>query len=297
MVPGVFGFIGVGVMGLPMCRHLGQKSGSPVIAFDKNADALARLAGFGVKAAQSPAEIVSNADIVFISLPSGKHLRTLCEGRDGLFKHVRPGQTIVDLGTSPLELTRELGARFAQAGVDYVDAPVARTQAAAEAGTLAITVGASAEAFARVSPYLSHFASEVTHCGPIGCGQILKILNNMVVSSTVVALCEAAIIAERSGVSTTALFETFAKGSADSFALRHHGLKSVATDVFETGVFSTEYMRKDVTYALAMAKAANVKARSASLTRDLLSKAMRAGWVREYWPVIKRIVAGQGAKS
>ncbi|MEZ5881376.1 MAG: NAD(P)-dependent oxidoreductase [Nitratireductor sp.] len=285
------GFVGVGVMGGPMCRHLAQKSGAEVVAFDRNPRAVELLSPHGVVSAASVAEIMERADTVFVSLPSGKHLERLCRGRDGVLRLSRPGQTFVDLGTSPHDLTCRLGSDFEEIGVNYADAPVARTRAAAEAGNLAITVGARAEVFRSIEPYLSCFASDVTHCGPIGNGQVVKILNNMVVSSTVVALCEAAIIAQSKGMSATELFEVLKKGSADSFALRNHGLKSVATDTYPTGVFSTEYELKDVTYALQMAKEAGIEARSARLTRHLLNKAMRAGWIHEYWPVIKRVIA------
>ncbi|MGV6876247.1 NAD(P)-dependent oxidoreductase [Pseudochelatococcus sp. B33] len=285
------GFIGVGVMGAPMCRHLAQKSGSTVYAFDRNAKALEMLEEHDVQPVASAAEVMASAEIVFISLPSGAHLKSLCEGRDGLLRNSRPGQTVVDLGTSQLELTRKIGDRFEAADVSYADAPVARTRAAAEAGNLAVTVGARPEVFERIRPYLACFATEVTHCGPIGSGQVVKILNNMIVSSTVVALCEAALIAQRNGIETTELFQTLAKGSADSFALRNHGLQSVAVDSFPIGVFSTEYELKDVTYALQMARDAHVEARSARLTQNLLRKAVDAGWAHEYWPVIKRLVA------
>lgn len=286
----VLGFVGLGVMGGPMCRHLAEKSGRSVVAYDTQVDAQQKLASNGVHAADSVAEVVARAETVFFSLPSGEHLREICEGEAGLLATAHSGQTVVDLGTSPVALTRDLGDRFAALGVNYADAPVARTRAAAEAGTLAVTVGATTELFLQIEPLVRCFASDVTHCGPVGSGQVVKILNNMIVVSTVVALCEAASMARATGLDTTDLFQAFAKGSADSFALRNHGLKSVAPKEFPQRVFSTEYMLKDMNYALELARDASVEARSAERGQELLSNAASAGWGAEYWPVISRLV-------
>ena len=291
-----FGFIGLGVMGEPMCRHLVQKTGSKVLVHDLNAEPVARLAKLGAIDAGSVAE-VAKADIVFISMPSGEHLKKICGMPGGLVELARRGQTIVDLSTSPLKLTRELAGTFAAKGADYADAPVARTRAAAETGTLAIFVGASPDVFTRIEPLLRCLASEVTHCGDVGSGQVVKILNNMVVVGTVTALCEAAAIANSAGVSTQTLFDAFSKGSADSFALRNHGYKAVAAQQFPERVFSTDYMHKDVSYALDMARDAGIEAREAALGASLLTEASQAGFGANYWPVIVKIIERASKKS
>jgi len=286
------GFIGLGVMGEPMCRHLITKSGSPVVIFDLMPEPVGRLVSIGARAAGSAAEVARAADIIFVSLPSGKHLQALCEGPDGLIAHTAAGRTFVDLGTSPLKLSRELAARFEAKDVAYADAPVARTRQAAEQGTLAVTVGGSEPVFARLEPLLRCFASEVTHCGEVGSGQVVKILNNMVVVGTVAALCEAAAIAGSTGMDTKFLFDAFSKGSADSFALRNHGLKSVALREFPLRTFSSEYMLKDISYALAMAQDAGITAKGAGRSEELLKLAVEKGFGAEYWPVIVRLIDG-----
>lgn len=290
------GFIGLGVMGEPMCRHLVQKSGSEVTVFDINAEPVARLVALGAQAGTSVVD-VAKADIVFISLPGGPQLKKVCEGPGGLLESVRAGQAIVDLSTSPLKLTRELAAAFNAKGVDYADAPVARTRTAAEAGTLAITVGATDEVLARIEPLLRCFAAEVTHCGPVGCGQVVKILNNMVMVGTVTALCEAAAIAATAGIKTQELFEAFSKGSADSFALRNHGFKAVAARQFPERVFSTEYMLKDISYALEMAQDGGIDAQEAALGARLLTRATELGHGAEYWPVIIKLIEGSAGQK
>jgi len=284
------GFIGLGVMGEPMCRHLLQKSGAHIVVCDINTEPVARLVALGATNGGSVAEVAKAADLVFLSLPSGAHLQKLCEGPSGLLESVAAGKLVVDLSTSPLKLTRTLAAAFNAKGVDYADAPVARTRAAAEAGTLAITVGATPQVFARIEPLLRHFAEEVTHCGEVGSGQVVKILNNMVIVGTVTALCEAAAIAGTAGIKTQALFEALSKGSADSFALRNHGLKAVAARQFPERAFSAEYMLKDVSYALEMAQDGNIDAQEAALGAKLLQRAIDKGFGAEYWPTIIKVI-------
>lgn len=286
----VYGFIGLGVMGEPMCRHLRTKSGAVVLGYDISQEPLNRLAVHGVKRAASVAEVAERAKVILISLPSGKHLEALCRGPGSLAALCKEGQTVVDLGTSPAGLTRELAAEFGRIGVRYADAPVARTRQAAESGTLAITVGASKEVFSDIEPLLRCFASEVTHCGEVGSGQVVKILNNMVVVGTVVALSEAAAIARSTGIEPKALFETFTKGSADSFALRNHGLKSVAAGEFPERTFSTDYMLKDMGYALQMAADAGLDMGGARHDHDLLQAASRQGLGTAYWPIISKLM-------
>jgi 3-hydroxyisobutyrate dehydrogenase-like beta-hydroxyacid dehydrogenase len=285
------GFIGLGVMGEPMCRHLAVKSGRAVVAYDLSREPLERLKEHKVQAAASAADVIGSSEIVFLSLPSGKHLKSLLEGPAGLLAMVTAGQTIVDLGTSPLQLTRSLSEAFARRGAHFVDAPVARTRKAAEEGTLALMVGGTQEDFDRIHPYVKTFASEVTYCGESGSGQIVKILNNMVVVQTVMALSEAAAIASQAGMPTDRLFSAFSKASADSFALRNHGLNAVAPGTFPQRVFSTSYMLKDVEYALQMAADGDVAPRVAQIAKGLLDQAIEEGHGDDYWPVISTLIA------
>jgi 3-hydroxyisobutyrate dehydrogenase-like beta-hydroxyacid dehydrogenase len=284
------GFIGVGVMGEPMCRNLAQKSGRPLIAFDRDPAPLERLKARGIEAAESIAALARECDIIFMALPSGRHVEAVCAGEDGLFAHTRAGQIIVDVGTSPVELTRSLAAKFAARGARYADAPIARTRQAAEEGTLSIMVGADAETFAEIQPLLACCATEITHCGPVGSGQIVKILNNMVLTETIVALSEALVVARRAGLDGKVLFETLMKGSADSFALRNHGMKAVLPNIFPERAFSTDYMRKDIGYALDLAGDVGVNLHGAELASRLLEDASKAGFADFYWPVVSRVI-------
>ncbi|MEO8040747.1 MAG: NAD(P)-dependent oxidoreductase, partial [Betaproteobacteria bacterium] len=259
----VIGFVGLGVMGEPMCRNVRTRGDYRVIASDLDAAPLGRLALHGVEAEADVGALVRASHVVFASLPSGRVLEAVVRAQDGVLENLRAGQIFVDLGTSPVALTRTLAAAFAERGVCYLDAPVARTRQAAEAGTLSVMVGGEATAFREVEPVLACFASDITHCGAVGNGQVTKILNNMVLFETVAALAEARAIARRAGLDPALLFDTLAKGSADSFALRNHGIKAIIPQSFPPRTFSVEYAKKDLADALELAADTGVDAAGA----------------------------------
>ena len=281
------GFIGLGVMGEPICRNLAKKSGARVIAFDLASETLQRLRAEGAEIAGSVADVVHQSDIVFLCLPSAKHVRTVFEG-DGILKNVRSGQVVVDLGTSSAKLTRDLARQLREKGASWLDAPIARTRQAAQDGTLSVMVGGAPALCASIEPLIRCFATDVTHCGDVGAGQVTKILNNMVLFATVNALAEAVAVARRNGVDPKLLLDTLSKGSADSFALRNHGIKAIVPGIFPERAFSTEYALKDVTYALELAGDAGIKIRGAELTARILQEAIDAGSGDAYFPVIAK---------
>ena len=173
-------------------------------------------------------------------------------------------------------------------GAAWADAPIARTRQAAQDGTLSVMVGATPELFAAIEPLIRCFATDVTHCGDTGAGQVTKILNNMVLFQTVNALAEAVAVAKRNGVDPALLLDTLSKGSADSFALRNHGLKAIVPGNFPERAFSTEYALKDLSYALELADDAGIKIRGAELVGKVLQEAIDAGSGGAYFPVIAK---------
>ena len=291
------GFIGLGVMGEPMCRNLVKKSGVKVIAYDLSPQPLERLRADGAAIAGSVREAVAGSGVVFLCLPGGKQLREVFEAEGGVFASARPGQTVVDLGTSPVALVREIAERLAAIGAAFADAPIARTREAAQKGTLSVMVGADKAVFERVEPLIRCFATDITHCGAVGAGQVVKILNNMVLFQTVNALAEALAIGRRSGVDPALLFDTFSKGSADSFALRNHGMKAMVPRAFPKRAFSTEYALKDISYALALAREVGVDARGAEVIEDVLQRTIARGLGGAYYPALLEVVDGPPAKA
>jgi 3-hydroxyisobutyrate dehydrogenase-like beta-hydroxyacid dehydrogenase len=280
------GFIGLGVMGEPMCGHLARRFGRPVLAHDLRVEPLDRLASHGVKAAQ-PAEIARACDLILLSLPDGKAVAAVVAE---LEPHLAAGQCIVDTSTSSVALTREIGARLTARGIGYADAPVARTREAAARGELSIMVGATDPVFAHIRPVLETMGTDVTHCGPIGCGQVVKILNNMLVFQHTAALAEAVAIGRRNGVAPEVLLPTIAKGSGDSFVLRNHGIKSMLPRVFPERAFSTRYAIKDLSYALEMAAAVGLPVPGAELTMQRLRQSEQAGYGEQYHPAMLNVI-------
>jgi 3-hydroxyisobutyrate dehydrogenase-like beta-hydroxyacid dehydrogenase len=281
------GFIGLGVMGEPICRNLVKKSGRRLLAFDLSAEPLQRLRADGVETASSAADVIKQGDLLFLCLPSAKHVRAVFEG-DGILKNARSGQVVVDLGTSSVSQTRDFAKQLAAKGAAWLDAPIARTRQAAQDGTLSVMVGGPRELYDAVEQPIRCFATDVTHCGEVGAGQVTKILNNMVVFETVNALSEAVAVAKANGLDAKALLDTLSKGSADSFALRNHGMKAIVPGVFPERAFSTEYALKDLSYALELAHDAGIKLRGAELMGKILQEAIDVGSGDNYFPVIAK---------
>ena len=270
-----FGFIGVGVMGEPMCRNLARKHRGKVIAHDLRPEPLKRLSVDGVMAAGSIAELAAHADVIFLSLPGEAQVRAV--GLE-LSLAARAGQAIVDCSTAPVALARELAAAFTPRGAHFADAPVARTRQAAIDATLAFMVGCDAFLFHRIEPLLRAMGTDVTHCGPPGAGQAVKLLNNMVLSVTVAALAEALAVAKASGVvDPKLLFDALAKGSADSFALRNHGMKALLPESHPGRAFPVSYMLKDVGYALELARDAGLELQAGGTVKKLLEETVSLG--------------------
>jgi 3-hydroxyisobutyrate dehydrogenase-like beta-hydroxyacid dehydrogenase len=289
----VIACIGLGVMGEPICANLLRKCGCRVRGFDLRAAPLERLAKAGLETVRSAEDAARDAAVVFLSLPGGPELAAI---GDRLLAVMQAGAALVDLSTAPVDLTRALAARFAAQGVAYADAPVARTRFAAERGELSVMVGADAQTFARIEPYLRCFATDVLHCGAVGAGQVVKLMNNMVLFETGAAIAEALAIGRQSGVAPEVLLDALGNGSADSFALRNHGKNAMLSRVYPERAFSTRYAQKDLEYALALAADTGVDAAGARLVRERFARAIEAGDGDRYWPVIAEHVARNEGK-
>jgi 3-hydroxyisobutyrate dehydrogenase-like beta-hydroxyacid dehydrogenase len=280
------GFIGLGVMGEPMCGNLVAKTKLPVYGTDLKGDPVERLAAKGLNPCATIADIARAADVIFLSLHSPKVVENVCNAIGAM-----KGRThiVIDMSTTPVKLTRALHVRLAAQGITFVDAPVAGMRARAHAGTLSIMVGATPEVFAAVQPHLAHMG-EATHCGAVSFGQVVKALNNMVVFMTVNALAEAITIGRAAGIDAKLLFETMSKGSSDSAALRTPGLKHLVPDDFPEDTFPTDYALKDIGLALELAEDVGVNAPAAQHTRDLLEATSRAGYGRNYYPAMVKLI-------
>lgn len=282
-------FIGLGVMGEPMCRNLARRSGQKVLCQDLQPEPMLRLAEHGAEPCADLSVAMAQADVVMMCLPSGQAVRDLAIR---LLPRVRAGQLFVDLSTSGVDVARDLDVQLREHGARFIDAPLARTRQAAEEGTLSIMVGGDVACLEEVRPLLACMASDITHCGPVGAGQITKILNNMVLFQTGLALAEARVIAQRAGFDANLIFDTLTKGSGDSFALRNHGMKAMLPGQFPTRAFSVQYARKDLSYALAMARQMDIPVVGAQAVDAAFAAAIEAGQGDRYWPVITQVIEG-----
>ena len=283
------GFIGTGIMGGRMCRNLAKKIPIPVIAFDVEMNKVAALSDVRVEAAPSIEALVNKADIILMCLPGEPQVRAVCTQEGGILEFVRPGQTVIDLTTATANVEREMVKLFAEKSVDYADAPVARGVSAAEDGTLSIMVGATTEVFERIKPILETMGTDITLCGGVGTGQVVKLMNNMILVMNVSALAEALAIGTRAGVDGELLFKTLSRGSADSFSLRKHGMQYMAKGDFPEGVFPVTYSIKDMSYALRLADETGVNAEGARLVDKRLKEVEAAGYGKKYSPVLYKL--------
>jgi len=289
----MLGFIGLGTMGNPMCRNLAAKSKQEVRAFDADLEALAQMDEPGVTPVESVREVAERADIIFLSLPGGPQVQAVCMGAASLLTYLKPGGCVIDLSTTPMNLARDLNARFSARGIHFADAPVARTREAAKDGTLSIMVGANEKLFARIKPLLGCMASDVTRCGDPGAGQAMKLINNLVLFQNVVALAEALLLAGHAGIDPEFAFEVLSKGSADSFALRNHGMKSMLKGEYPEHAYSSEYALKDIRYALRLGEEAGIYLPGADNAKEMIKRAIRAGYAKEYFPALAKVIGGK----
>ena len=284
----MIGFIGLGVMGEPICRNLAAKCGDKVLAYDVRPEPLARLKEQGVAAAGSVREVAERCEMIFLSLPGVQEVKTVCVGPGSLMLHMRAGSYVIDLSTVSVALTRDLHSRFYARGVYFADAPVARTREAAEKGTLALMVGGTEQVYKRIKPVLAHIGNDMTHCGAPGAGQATKLINNMVLFQNVIALAEAMTLARSAGLSATRVFETLMTGSADSFALRHHGIKALLPGEYPEQAYSVEYALKDLAYLMEFAQLAGAELKAARNALAVLERAAAAGNGKKYFPVLAK---------
>jgi len=286
----VIGFVGLGVMGGAMCRNIALKHPGDVIAFDMSSAAFAALDGTKARRAKSLREVAEQADIVFLSLPGGLQVEQVCMGAEGLASVLKRPSIIVDLSTTTVAVARTLAERLASVGVAFADAPVARTREAAQRGELSIMVGAEAALYAKIEPLLRYMGSDVTHCGGIGCGQVVKLVNNALVFENTVAIAEMMVLSERAGVAPEVLLDAVAKGSGDSFALRNHARKSMLPRQFPEKSFPPEYVLKDISYVLELAHQVNVSAHVTELARRYYAATASNGWSGRYFPAVIEVV-------
>jgi 2-hydroxy-3-oxopropionate reductase len=216
------GFIGLGVMGGPMARHL-LEAGFPLTVASRSPGPVAELVHAGAIGVATPADVGRAADVVILMLPDPPDVDEVIFGADGVASTLAPGSVIVDMSTGDPILAREWSAALAERGIDLLDAPVSGGMEGAKARTLSIMVGGRSEALAKARPLLEAMGSRIVHVGASGAGQITKAANQLVVASTIQAVGEALVLAAAAGVSPAKVREALLGGYAASRVLEVHG--------------------------------------------------------------------------
>ena len=223
------GFVGLGVMGRPMARHV-LDAGFALAVHSRSPGPVEALVAAGATAGASPAEVARASDVIVLMLPDPPDVETVLFGSGGIEEGARPGTVVVDMSTGDPILTREWAARLAGRGVALLDAPVSGGEAGAIAGSLSIMVGGSAEALERARPVLAAMGSRIVHIGDSGAGQIAKACNQLVVASTIQAVGEALVLARAAGVDPGRVRDALLGGFAASRVLELHGARMLAGD-------------------------------------------------------------------
>ena len=238
------GFIGLGVMGYPMAGHL-AKNGFEVTVYNRtDSKAQKWVKEYGGKSATTPALAAADAQIVFACVGNDDDVRAISTGSDGAFSTMAPGTIFVDHTTASAEVARELAAQSAKSDIAFLDAPVSGGQAGAENGALTVMVGGAQESFDQARPVIDSYARAVGLMGPVGSGQLTKMVNQICIAGLVQGLSEGLDFASRCGLDVGKVLEVISKGAAQSWQMENRG-HTMERDEFEFG-FAVDWMRKDL---------------------------------------------------
>jgi 2-hydroxy-3-oxopropionate reductase len=249
------GFIGLGIMGLPMAVNL-SKAGFDVVGYNRSKGRADQLAERGGRAAGTVAEAVRDADVVVTMLPDSPDVQAVLLGGDGVFAHGRRGALVIDASTIRPDVSAALAREGAEHGVRVLDAPVSGGEQGAVDGTLSIMVGGAAEDFEAARPVLDAVGKTIVHVGPAGSGQTVKAANQLIVAGTIELVAEAIVFLEAHGVDTDAAVRVLAGGLAGNAILDRKAAGMLARN-FAPG-FRLELHHKDLGIVQAAARQAGV---------------------------------------
>ncbi|MFM8606868.1 MAG: NAD(P)-dependent oxidoreductase [Hyphomicrobiales bacterium] len=242
-------FLGLGVMGFPMARHLAAKGHDVTVYNRTTSKAEAWVKAHGGRFATTPREAASGQDIVFACVGNDDDLRQVTIGADGAFHAMSKGSVFVDHTTASAEVARELYAAAKANGLSFIDAPVSGGQAGAENGVLTVMCGGDADIYARVEPVIMSFARMCKLLGPSGAGQLTKMVNQICIAGLVQGLAEGVNFAKKAGLDVEAVVETISKGAAQSWQMENR-YKTMNQSKFDFG-FAVDWMRKDLGICIA----------------------------------------------
>lgn len=268
------GFVGLGIMGGPMCRNL-LKAGHRLVVYDIVPELVERVVAGGASAVASASAAAAVSDIVITMLPDGPEVETAVLGPGGVLEGARPGCTVIDMSSiSPL-VARKVGAACEARGVNFLDAPVSGGEPKAVDGTLAIMVGGSEEVFQKMQPVLASMGSSVTLVGAVGAGNVTKLANQIIVACNIAAMGEALVLATRAGLDPNAVFNAIKGGLAGSTVLNAKAPMVIGRN-FKPG-FRIRLHQKDLRNALLAAESLKVGLPLTSSVQQMLMALMNEG--------------------
>ncbi len=272
------GWIGTGVMGSSMCGHL-IDAGYRAIVFNRSPSKTDSLVAKGASLAASPREVAQQSDVVFTIVGFPSDVRSVILGDDGVLAGCRAGMTIVDMTTSQPSLAKEIAAAAAANSVASVDAPVSGGDTGARHAALSIMIGGDAEAVARIDPLLRLMGKTIVHQGGPGCGQHTKMVNQTLIASGMIAVCEGLLYASKVGLDLPTVLQSVSSGAAGSWSLANLAPRMIDGD-FDPGFF-VEHFIKDMRIALEESAAMNLSLPGLALAHQLYQAVVAQGHARD----------------
>ena len=269
------GFIGIGLMGRPLCQRL-LEAGFALTVWNRHPDKCQPLCQQGALLAASPADLAADSDVIILCVSDSSAVQAVVSGTTGLLPALRQDQVIIDLSSIDPDITRELAATVQAKGAHWVDAPVSGGVVGAETGTLVIMAGGDAAIIDRVRPVLAPLAQRVTHMGPTGAGQVTKVCNQLIVAANAVLIAEAVSLAERAGVDAGKLAPALAGGFADSKPFQLLAPRMSAR-TFTPVQWKVQTLLKDLDLATALASRSGTTAPLAQVAATLMRRHGEAG--------------------
>ncbi|MBS1800550.1 MAG: NAD(P)-dependent oxidoreductase [Acidobacteria bacterium] len=269
------GFLGLGIMGGPMAKHL-IDAGHAVALWSHNAEKATRLAAKGGTACKTPAEVAAASDCIFLCVGDTAMSREVILGKDGLIERARPGTIIVDCSTVSPSESRRIGAELAKKGVEFLDAPCTGSKAGAENGQLTFMVGGKKEIFEKVKPYFELMGKLLYYCGGAGMGLHAKLSQNMVLGSLLQAFNESLVLSTKAGVDPELMLDILNNSAARSGFISAKAPMVFKRD-FSTN-FSVKWMEKDMRLMLESAAELDIPAPVTSVAQQMLRAAIAKGY-------------------
>ncbi|MET0085803.1 MAG: NAD(P)-dependent oxidoreductase [Sedimenticola sp.] len=241
------GFIGLGLMGRPMCLNL-HEAGARMIVHNRSMNVAESLEHPGITAVSSPAEVARSANIILLMVSDTPAVEQVLFGEQGLVSTLQTGALVIDMGTTAVVQTRDFARRLSEAGADYIDAPVSGGEIGAINASLTIMAGGTPEAMERARPLFDVLGSSFTHVGDVGAGQVAKAANQVIVGLNIGAVAEALALVESAGVDPAKVREALMGGFAASRILEVHGLRMIEERFKPGAKVTTQY--KDMRQAI-----------------------------------------------